>query len=70
MKNIEQELLALELQINELLTNFQSKTGRIVGVLNDDYSDFDNNSACYGKRGDLLQLSLVPTEEEMREMLS
>ncbi|WEK71017.1 MAG: hypothetical protein P0Y62_05530 [Candidatus Chryseobacterium colombiense] len=64
---MESELIDLELKINEMLDEFQHKHNCVIGVLNEDYTLFDNDKAHDGIRGSLVQLSVVPIEEKTED---
>ena len=64
MEYQEKELLTLELQLNKLIQDFKVRTGREVIAINEDYNYFDSDKAHDGLRGDIIQLYIVPTDEQ------
>lgn len=64
---MESELIDLELKINKLLEEFQNKHNCLIGVLNEDYTHFDNDKAHDGIRGSVVQLTVVPIEEKTED---
>jgi hypothetical protein len=63
---MESELIDLELKINEMLEEFQNKHNCLIGVLNEDYSAFDNDKAHDGERGSVVQLTVIPIGEKLK----